>query len=123
MGNALAANKTLASGNINAAFTSWGAPSVQGDWKIVQEGDKTYIELAENFKARKGPDVKIFLSPLPASDVTGKNAVEGSIFVNLIEDFKGGRRIELPADAELSQYQSLVFHCEAYSKLWGSAPL
>lgn len=124
-GNTLAAAKDvgLASGSLQAAFSSWGKPSVAGDWKIVQEGDRHFIELADNFKAKKGPDVKIFLSPTPAAQISGENAVKGSVLVTLLSDFEGPARIEIPAGTDVNQFQSLVFHCEAYTKLWGSSAL
>ncbi|MEL7043515.1 MAG: DM13 domain-containing protein [Pseudomonadota bacterium] len=113
----------LASGSLQGAFSSWGKSSLQGDWKIVEDDGAQYIELDDNFRAKKGPDVKIFLSPTPAAQVTGDNAVNGSVFVELISDFDGGARIAIPAGTDINQFQSLVFHCEAYSKLWGSSPL
>ena len=113
----------LASGTLQGAFSSWGKSSLQGDWKIVEENGTHYIELANSFRAKKGPDVKIFLSPTASTEITGDNAVSGSVFVKLISDFDGSARIAIPAGTDLSQYQSLVFHCEAYSKLWGSSPL
>ncbi|MGI9288091.1 MAG: DM13 domain-containing protein [Pseudomonadales bacterium] len=124
-GTAIAAdqNTELASGSLQAAFSSWGKPSITGNWKILQEGGRHYIELADNFKAKKGPDVKIFLSPTPAAEITGANAVKGSVFVTLVADFEGRTRIEIPAGADVNQFQSLVFHCEAYTKLWGSSAL
>ncbi len=123
MPSAFAQNAALPSGELNADFSSWGKPSVEGSWEIVREGEKTYIQLGENFRAKKGPDVKIFLSPTPASQVTGSNAVDGSVFIKLIEDFDGKARIEIPAGVDINQYQSLVFHCEEYSKLWGTSSL
>ena len=113
----------IASGSLEGAFSSWGKSSLQGDWKIVEDGGTQYIELGDNFRAKKGPDVKIFLSPTPSAQVTGDNAVNGSVFVELISDFNGSARIAIPAGTDVSQFQSLVFHCEAYSKLWGSSPL
>ncbi|MEM9317086.1 MAG: DM13 domain-containing protein, partial [Pseudomonadota bacterium] len=101
----------LASGSLQGAFSSWGKSSLQGDWKIVEDGGAQYIELDDNFRAKKGPDVKIFLSPTPSAQVTGDNAVDGSVFVELISDFDGSTRIEIPAGTDLTQFQSLVFHC------------
>ena len=121
--SAFAMDQELASGQLSADFSSWGKPSVEGDWRIVKEGNKAFIELSENFRAKKGPDVRIFLSPTPASQVTGNNAVDGSVFVKLINDFDGEARIEIPAGVDLDQYESLVFHCEEYSKLWGTSSL
>lgn len=113
----------VADGSLESAFSSWGSPALQGDWKIVSDGESHYIELSENFKAKNGPDVKIFLSPTPANQVTGKNAVNGSVLVHQISEFDGSARIAIPAGTDISQFQSLIFHCEAYSKLWGSSAL
>lgn len=121
--NSVYAEELIASGQLNADFSSWGKPSLAGDWKIIKVKGKHYIELDDNFKAKKGPDVKIFLSPKTSSSITGKNATEGSVFIKLINDFKGKARIKIPADVDISKYKSLVFHCEAYSKLWGSSAL
>lgn len=122
-GHSLAADGTVAEGSLTGAFSSWGKSSLKGDWKIVTEGEQTFIELADNFRAKSGPDVKIFLSPLAADEINGDNAAEGSVFIHLISNFKGQNRIEIPAEVDLSQYKSLVFHCEEYSKLWGQSPL
>lgn len=113
----------VASGSLEGAFSSWGKSSLRGDWTIVEEGGAQYIELGDNFRAKKGPDVKIFLSPTASAQVTGDNAVNGSVFVAQISEFDGSVRIAIPAGTDISQFQSLVFHCEAYSKLWGSSPL
>jgi hypothetical protein len=118
-----AADTVIASGQLTASFSSWGKPSVEGDWKIVKSEGKQFIDLADNFKAKKGPDVKIFLSPKSTVDITGKNAGEGSLFIKLISEFEGKARIEIPANIDISQYKSLIFHCEEYSKLWGSSAL
>ena len=113
----------LADGRLAHAFSSWGRPSLEGDWQIVEESGAFFIELSDNFRAKQGPDVKIFLSPTPAADVTGDNAVNGSVLVKQISDFDGSARIAIPAGIDVNQFQSLVFHCEAYSKLWGSSKL
>lgn len=117
------AGETLSEGSLKGAFSSWGKSSLSGDWKIVETDGKHYIELADNFEAKKGPDVKIFLSPLQATTINGNNASEGSVFIKLISDFKGKSRIEIPEGIDVSQFNSLVFHCEEYSKLWGVSPL
>lgn len=112
-----------AKGSLDGAFSSWGRISLKGDWQIETVKGKTYIVLTENFRAKEGPDVKIFLSPLEASNITGENATEGSAFIHLVSDFEGANRIEIPADIDVSAYRTLVFHCEQYSVLWGVSPL
>jgi len=120
---AFAADGVLSKGSLTGAFSSWGKSSLKGDWKIVKSAGKTYIELGDNFNAKDGPDVKIFLSPTESAKVTGDNATKGSVFIKQISVFKGKGRIEIPANINIKNYKSLVFHCEAYSKLWGSSPL
>lgn len=121
--SSLANSEPVAQGSLEGAFSSWGKSSVEGDWKIVESDGKTFIELGENFKAKDGPDVKIFLSPTEAKDITSDNATNGSVFVFQITSFKGKSLIEIPTGTNLNDYKSLVFHCEAYSKLWGTSAL
>lgn len=121
--SAYADETTIASGTLSNSFSSWGSPSLKGDWQIVEEDGSTYLQLGDSYKAKEGPDVKVFLSPLATDQIDGDNASTGSLFVSLIDNFEGKTQIEIPAGTDLSQYQSLVFHCEAYSKLWGVSPL
>jgi hypothetical protein len=115
--------ENIGSGELSAAFSSWGKKSVAGSWVIVKEEQQYFIVLGEDFVAKEGPDVKVFLSPKPASEVTGSNATEGSTLITEITRFKGQYRIAIPKDITPGDFQSLVFHCEAYSKLWGTSPL
>lgn len=121
--SAVAADGVVASGTLSADFSSWGKASLAGDWKIIEKDGKRFIELADNFKAKEGPDVEIFLSPKPSTAITGDNATEGSVFIKIIKNFEGKDQIEIPANIDISQYKSLVFHCKEYSKLWGVSPL
>jgi hypothetical protein len=113
----------LTSGKLEASYSSWGTPALSGDWKIVHEEGKTYLDLGKNFQAKKGPDVKIFLSPVGADKITEKNASNDAIFVKLLDKFKGQERIELPENIDITTFKSIIFHCEKYSKLWGSSSL
>ena len=81
------------------------------------------VVFEDDFAAKKGPDVKLFLSPTPADQVTGENATDGSLFVVQLDEFKGGQRFALPPNTDIREFRSLVLHCEAYSKLWGTSEL
>ncbi|MBX2848563.1 MAG: DM13 domain-containing protein [Acidiferrobacterales bacterium] len=87
---------------------------------MVKLNGGKYLKLTDNFKAKEGTDVKNFLSPLSVDQLDGKNASTDSIFIALMTQFKGEALIEIPAEVNLSDYQSLMFR-EAYSKLWGVA--
>ncbi|GJL95372.1 MAG: hypothetical protein DHS20C05_17770 [Hyphococcus sp.] len=94
-----------------------------GTWEIYSEDGKTLVKLSDDFRTRKAPDLKIFLSPLEASLTTGKNATEGSLLVAALSSNKGGQVYELPENTDLTAYKSILIHCEAYSKLWSAANL
>ncbi|MCG8457609.1 MAG: DM13 domain-containing protein [Holophagales bacterium] len=96
---------------------------VNGSWKIVDEGGKLFLEIDQAFSTKNGPDLKFFLSPRTASEVEGRNAAEGSVFLGQIESNRGAQRFAVPPGTDLSRYRSLVLHCEKYSKLWAASPL
>ena len=96
---------------------------LKGAWEVVQRGDKTFIVFGEDFRAANGPDLKIFLSPQTVSDVTGKTAVNGAINIGELKSTKGAQEYEVPAGVDLSNFNSVLVHCEAYSVLWGGGDL
>nr|WP_070959807.1 DM13 domain-containing protein [Hyphomonas sp. Mor2] len=96
---------------------------LKGAWEVVQRGDKTFIVFGEDFRAANGPDLKIFLSPQTVSEVTGKTAVNGAINIGELKSTKGAQEYEVPAGVDLSNFNSVLVHCEAYSVLWGGGDL
>ncbi len=96
---------------------------LKGAWSVEQRGEKTFIVFADDFRAAKGPDLKIFLSPQSVSDVTGKTAIDGALNIGELKATKGGQEYEVPAGIDLSDYSSVLVHCEAYSVLWGGGNL
>jgi len=83
----------------------------------------TTISLDDDFSTRNAPDLKIFLSPLSASEVKNKTAVPGSLLIAPLQSNKGQQSYVVPAGTDLSQYKSVIIHCEAYTKLWSAADL
>jgi len=96
---------------------------LKGSWTVEEREGKTVIVFADDFRAAKGPDLKIFLSPKSVSDATGKNAVDGAINIGELKQTKGGQVYEVPAGINLADYGSVLVHCEAYSVLWGGGDL
>ena len=111
---ALSVSQTLPSG----AFVK-KEKSLKGSWKVVERDGKTFIQFGEDFRAANGPDLKVFLSPSNVSKVTGKTALDGAVQLGVLKETKGVQEYELPAGVDLSSYQSVLVHCEAYSVLWG----
>lgn len=111
-----------------AAFSTSGdfikkSKKLKGSWSVVERDGKTFIVFADDFRAAKGPDLKIFLSPKSVADATGKNAVDGSLNIGELKKTKGTQEYEVPAGVDLSAYGSVLVHCEAYSVLWGGGNL
>jgi len=96
---------------------------IKGTWTLVERDGVNYVKFSDNFKTKNGPDLKIFLSPKSAAEVNGKNAVEGSINLGVLTKNKGAQEYEIPAGTDLSQYSTVLIHCEAYSILWGGGSL
>lgn len=113
-----AASETLYSG-------SWTKKTFKssGTWSIYSEGDATYVKLSADFRTRNAPDLKIFLSPLAASDTTGNNATDGSVLVAPLTSNAGEQIYLIPDGVNLADYSSILIHCEQYSKLWSAADL
>jgi hypothetical protein len=96
---------------------------LKGSYEVVQRGTKSFIVFSEDFRAANGPDLKIFLSPTSVADVTGKTAVKGSINIGELKSTKGVQEYEIPAGVNLSDYASVLVHCEEYAVLWGGSDL
>ena len=82
--------------------------STSGTWKIVEDGGKLKLVVSSEFKTRKAPDLKIFLSPLKADQADNENATTKSLFVGRLPTVKGGFEIELPAGTDLEEYESVL---------------
>lgn len=92
---------------------------IKGGWSIEQRGDQHVISFNNKFKTKNGPDLKVFLSPKTIDSVTGKNATEGAVLVAVLQNNKGSQEYVLPANIDISSFNSLLIHCEEYSILWG----
>ena len=97
--------------------------SIKGGWSIVQNGNDTVIRLDKSFKTKGGPDLKLFLSPQSIDSVTGKTATEGAVLISPLTSNKGAQEYRLPAGIDLTDFESLLIHCESYSVLWGGTAL
>ncbi len=96
---------------------------IKGDWSIEQRGDQQVITFSDTFKTKKGPDLKIFLSKQSIKDVTGATATNDAVLVSVLKNNKGEQEFVIPAGIDVSDYESLLIHCEKFSVLWGGADL
>lgn len=96
---------------------------IKGTWSLITRDDKRFIVFSDDFKTKNGPDLKIFLSPKSAEDVTGKNAVDGALNLGVLIKNKGPQEYEIPEGTNLAQFSTVLVHCEAYAILWGGGAL
>ena len=93
-----------------------------GHAKILRLGDgRTFLRF-ENLTTSNGPDLRVYLSEVPASDdwyAYGERFVDlGSLKGNL-----GSQNYVIPADVDLSRYKSAVIWCRRFAVGFGVAPL
>ncbi len=96
---------------------------LKGSITVEQRGSSTFIVFSDDFKTKRGPDLKVFLSRNDVAGSTGTNAVPASIRLGELKSNRGGQEYELPAGVNIADYGSVLVHCEAFSKLWGGADL
>lgn len=92
-----------------------GFHMAEGVAKVINLADgRTFLRL-ENLKATNGPDLYVYLSTdKGASDIVNLGRLKGNI---------GNQNYEIPATTDLSQYNTVLIWCKAFSTLFGSAKL
>ena len=101
---------------------------IEGTYRIESRpngdaGPLLRLVLGSDFRTEEGPDLKLLLSPRRPGKVKAKNALEGALVLGVLEKNRGSSFFAIPEGVGLTQYHSVVIHCEAYTVLWGRAPL
>ncbi|MFK7897338.1 MAG: DM13 domain-containing protein [Myxococcota bacterium] len=114
----------LAGGAFQSDFESFtrGA-ALSGRFEITQEGGRSYLQFGDSFRAQNAPDLKVFLSRQVPGDVTGRNATRDAVRLGKLQSFRGGQRYLIPDHVDLADFTTVIVHCEAYAKLWGTGQL
>jgi len=92
---------------------------LKGGYSVVQENGRTIIRFADNFKTVNGPDLKVFLSPQSIQNASGQTATQGAVLLGFVKSNKGTQDYIVPSGVNLTNFSSILVHCEAYSVLWG----
>jgi len=94
-----------------------------GGWRIVERDGATYIEFDDAFKTRGAPDLKVFLSTEDAATRTNRNALENAVLIGELKSTKDAQSYRTPDGVTVSDYATLLIHCEQYTKFWAASPL
>lgn len=93
----------------------------EGSATIFELGDQRILRF-EDFSVTNGPDLHVILSKHPAptdrADIGEDYLDLGALKGNL-----GSQNYEIPADVELSEYQSVVIYCVPFHVVFASAAL
>jgi Electron transfer DM13 len=105
-------NKTLIGNFVGAGD---GFHNTEGVAKIIQLADGTDILRSENFKATNGPDLYVYLSTDKTNaDIVNLGRLKGNI---------GNQNYLIPADTDITKYNTALIWCHAFSVIFGSAQL
>ncbi|MEM9881198.1 MAG: DM13 domain-containing protein [Pseudomonadota bacterium] len=78
--------------------------SILGDITVEDRGGQKVIVFSDDFKAKSGPDLKVFLSPHSVSSASGKNALSGAVRLGELKRTKGGQEYLIPQGVDLAGY-------------------
>ncbi len=96
---------------------------ISGAWSITQTDEGVVLTLDDEFKTKKAPDLKLFLSEQELPVLTSKNATQDAILIAPLKSHQGAQSYLLADDIDWKKVKSLLIHCEKYAKLWGGASL
>jgi len=83
----------------------------------------TRIKFDDDFKTRGGPDLKVYLSTKTLNELDGETVDTHSMKIGVLKSKKGEQSYILPEGVSLSDYKSVIIHCEAFEVLWGGFDL
>jgi len=97
--------------------------SIHGSASIQTVDGATQVIFSEDFRTKNGPDLKLYLSKIPVSTLLAEDVGENSVRLSVLKSHKGTQTYIIPEDIDLSEYKSVIIHCEAYTVLWGGFDL
>ena len=95
------------------------AKKISGSWTLAEVDGQQIIRFNDDFKTKKGPDLKIFLSKKSVNDLSKNPTFIEPLSLGLIDSNKGGQEYIVPEGINLDDFESILIHCESYNILWG----
>jgi len=93
--------------------------SIHGSASIQTVDGATQVIFSEDFRTK----IKLYLSKIPLSTLLAEDVGEYSVRLSVLKSHKGTQTYIIPEDIDLSEYKSVIIHCEAYTVLWGGFDL
>jgi hypothetical protein len=94
-----------------------------GTATVYQLADGSRVLRFENFEVLNGPDLHVYLAPVnPVPNTVGVE-LAGATDLGQLKGNVGNQNYELPAELDLSLYQSVVIWCQPFRVPFAAAPL
>jgi Electron transfer DM13 len=97
-----------------------GEHATTGKARIVTENGKNFLELDQNFKTDKGPDLFVILhreAKLPVSGIKEKDYVT----LGALEKVSGAQRYAIPDNVKIADFASAAIWCRQFNATFGYA--
>jgi len=105
----------------SSAFVT-GDSKATGTSRIVTKSGRTYLELSKSFTLGEAPApvVTLYKTAVPP-----KKGYEAGQYLSLapLKSFKGTQRYALPANTDLTEYQSVAIWCKKFDVTLAYAPI
>ncbi len=93
----------------------------EGSATLFELGDQRVLRF-EDFSVTNGPDLHVILSKHPAP-IDRSDIGEDYIDLGTLKGNLGNQNYELPADIDISEYQSVVIYCVPFHVVFATATL
>lgn len=96
----------------------------EGEAIIYQLPDNSKVLRFEGFQVANGPDLRVVLSA-SAEPLTGEEMRLNNLDLELgrLRGNIGSQNYQIPAQVDLSQYNSVVIYCRSFGVIFSSAPI
>jgi len=94
----------------------------QGTAKIVTAGGKTFVEFDQKFKTDAGPDLQVILYRQATVPISGLKA-QDYVTLGKLQKTQGQQRYAIPANVDVSRYQSVAVWSRQLNATFGFAKL
>ena len=92
-----------------------------GSVNIEEIDGKKYVMLGEDFSTPSGPNLVLYLTK--NSGKTTRDDIRNGVELKELKSTKGKQVYEIPANVDISQYNSVTIHCKAFNVPWSYAKL
>ncbi|MEW1911891.1 DM13 domain-containing protein [Kitasatospora sp. NPDC085895] len=100
-----------------------GEHPTTGTARLVRLADGTVVLRLEDLRTSDGPDVRVYLSALPAAQSRLDSLGEGAVELDRLKGNLGNQNYTVPPGTDLERVRSAVIWCHRFSVGFGAADL